>query len=244
MLLTIGPGGCGFSFLNWSISFLRGDNFYQTLDGVTRSISLNPLLGSTAHNYYKDHLRIADSKTQFDHATENSIIYAVPGSQLDFEYLVDLPGKKIIFDTAKNSKLLMARAMVSIPKFGNPYATIVSQLSNRYDACLIQEVLLDCHKFFMQYYQLPAAVDLYFCMDYDSMFNRLDHTIPALFTYLELDIDHSRWTHWQTIYNQYKIGNQRNFCAEVVPTPSSNHEQKTQILKEILKWKNGSCQRT
>lgn len=244
MLLTIGPGGCGFTFLNWSISFLRGDSFYQTLDGVKHEITSNPLSGTIAHNYIKDHIRIEDSKNQFVYATEQSIIYSTPGCQTDFEYLLTLPGKKIIFDTTDYSKILMARAMIHIPKANSPYIVLIDQLGKTYDTELIQEVLLECHKFFMQYYKLPSNINNLYAINYNILFNYLDIEITKIFAYLELKIDPVRLIVWQAVYSQYKSLNQRDYCAEVVPHPSASNLQKSQIFKEILKWKNGLFQST
>lgn len=239
MLLTIGPGGCGFSFLNWSIMYLRGDVFYQTLDGNSHAVPSNPLLNSTAHNYEKDHLRIEDSKNQFDHATENSIIYAVPGSQLNFEYLLSLPGKKIIFDTTDCSQQLMARAMICVPKSNkNPYHMLTEQFSKTYDPAVVKEVLLDCHKLFMQYYHLPGNSSDYYRVNYNSIFNNLDKEMPAIFDYLGICLVSNRWQHWKSIYDQYQHSNHRNFYNEVVAVPSKNIALKSQIFKQVLQWRN------
>jgi hypothetical protein len=244
MLLTIGPGGCGFTFLNWSISFLRGDTFYQTLDGVKHEIRSNPLIGSVAHSYIKDHLRIDDSKIHYDYATEHSIIYAVPGSQDDFEYLLALPGKKIIFDTADYSKILMARAMITMPKSTNPYSAAIESIGKTYAAHLVQETLLECHKSFMQYYKIPATIPAACKINYIELFQKLDQKLPVIFEYLQLKIDHNRWAVWQPIYAQYQKANQRDFCTELVSIPSVDYSKKTQILKEILNWKNGLSHHT
>lgn len=244
MLLTIGPGGCGFTFLNWSISFLRGDSFYQTLDGVQHKIPTNPLLGSIAHNYTKDQLRIEDSKSLFAQATENSIIYATPGDQKDFEYLLALPGKKIIFDTSNCSKILLARAIVNIPKSNSPYSKLIEQLSKEHSRALVQEVLLECHKLFMQYYKLPLGQEQVYTVDYTVLFDQLDQEITKIFKYLEIQLDSTRLDSWQKVYFQYKQLNQRDYYTELVPCPSTNNAGKNQILKEILKWNNGSCHTT
>lgn len=244
MLLTIGPGGCGFTFLNWSISFLRGDSFYQTLDGARHQVLTDPLLGSIAHNYIKDQLRIEDSKSLFGQATENSIIYSTPGDQTDFEYLLTLPGKKIIFDTTNCSKTLLARAIVNIPKSNNPYSILIEQLSKEHSQLLVHEVLLECHTLFMQYYKLPPGHKDVYIIDYNILFNQLDQEITKIFNYLDIRLDFDRLTNWQQVYSHYKQSNQRDYCAELVPVPSTNNAEKKQIFKEILKWKNGLSQST
>jgi hypothetical protein len=244
MLLTIGPGGCGFTFLNWSISFLRGDSFYQTLDGVQHKIISNPLLNSVAHKYVKDHLRIEDSKNQFSLATEQSIIYAVPGDQKDFEYLLALPGKKIIFDASNCSKILLARAIVNMSKSVSPYSIMIEKLSKDYSQVLVQEVLLDCHKLFMQYYKLPPGLNNVYTIDYNDLFDQLNQEIPKIFEYLGIQLDPDRLVEWHKVYAQYKQLNQRDYYTELVPYSSTNNKKKNQIFKEILKWRNGSSQPT
>ncbi len=201
-------------------------------------------MGSVAHSYIKDHLRIQDLKIRFDHATEHSIIYAVPGSQDDFEYLLTLPGKKIIFDTTDYSKILMARAMITIPKSLNPYIAAIESIGKNYDAQLVQETLLECHKSFMQYYEIPATIPAVCKINYVDLFQLLDQKLPVIFKYLQLSIDHKRWEIWQPIYAQYQQANQRDFCTELVSIPSVDYAKKTQILKEILNWKNGLSRHT
>lgn len=237
MLLTIGPGGCGFSFLNWSLMFLRGDEFYQTLDGQQHLVTSNPLFESTAHNYKKDHLRIEDSTNNFDHATQNSIIYVVPGNQNNFEYLLKLPGKKIVFDTTNYSKVLMARSIICIPD--NQYCALIQQLGQTYNTSIMQEVLLECHKLFIQYYTIPEHFQFLYKINYHDIFSCLDQKIPEIFNYLEIKIDTNRLQHWQTVYNTYREANQRDYCAEVALSQSNDNTLKTLILKEILKWRSG-----
>ena len=238
MLLTIGPGGCGFSFLNWTISFLRGDTVYQTLDGIEHAVVPNPILGLTAHEYGQDHLRIENSKSNYDLATPHSIIYAVPGNQTDFEYLLALPGKKIVFDTADHSKMLMARALVCVPKSANNLMALWTDLSRDHDPDLVMEVMLQCHKFFTQYYQLPAQTAS-FTVNYADIFSGLDQIIQPMFKYLEYSVDSSRLPHWQHIYSQFTQLNRRDFYGELVPVIHPHSPQKTQIFKQILAWKNG-----
>jgi hypothetical protein len=244
MILTIGPGGCGFTFLNWTISFLRGDASYQTLDEKQHQIEFNPLLDETAHRYNKDHIWSNDAIESLNSATDNSIIYMVPNSHSDFEYLLSLTGKKIIFDASKNSKMSFARLMMCIPKEINPYFELIDYLNTTYHPDLVKEVLLDCHKFFVQYYQLPKKSTTLYLVDYDDIFKNLDNILPDLFEYLELAIDQARLKLWQEIYNQYRTQNQKDFCAEFLPMPSENNTQKKKILIEVLKWKNGSSLNT
>jgi hypothetical protein len=239
MIYTIGPGGCGFTFLNWTISFLRGDLCYQTLDKIQHQIEFNPLLGEIAHRYNKDHIWSNGAIESLNSATDSSIIYIVPNSHNNFEYLLSLPGKKIIFDASKNSKMTFARLMICVPKEISPYFKLIDYLSTTYHPDLVKEVLFDCHKFFVQYYELPKKSTSLYLVDYNDIFKNLDSVLPCLFEYLELSIDKSRLQLWQEIYNQYRTQNQKDFCVEFLPTSSENNTQKKKILIEVLKWKNG-----
>lgn len=240
MILTIGPAGCGFTFLNWTISFLRGDCNYQTLDGVAHEIEYNPLIGDTAHGYKKDHLYDVYSIDFLKSATNNSIIYMVPNSQNNFEYLLSLPGKKIVFDSSQNGRMLLARSIMCIPKNSDPPSVeIIYRLYAKYDSELVRHVLLDCYKFFVQYYTIPQNTNNLYIINYDDIFSRLPSLITNLFDYLEIQISKSRWDHWNQVYNQYHQQNQKDFCAEFLQSSNKNNTNKKEIFMEILKWRNG-----
>jgi len=242
MILTIGPGGCGFSFLNWTISFLRGDDFYQTLDGISHPVPGDPFRGATAHNSVKDHLTPEQSKSVLSSSHEHSIVYVVPGSQLDYDYIVTLPGRKIIFDTSTHSEKILSRFCMVLEK-NNHYLQSINRLGMKYDRATVKKVMIDCCEMFVRYYQ-TGINNQFYILDYTSMFENLDQHIHRLFDYLELSIDSDRLHKWLEIYTIYKERNNQDFCEKFLDNQPAIKNQQTAILKEILLWKNGSFQDT
>jgi hypothetical protein len=238
MILTIGPGGCGFSFLNWTISFLRGDGFYQTLDGISHPVTSDPCRGATAHNTVKDHLTPKQSKSVLSSSHEHSIVYVVPGSQSDYDYIVSLPGRKIIFNTSTHSEKILSRFCMVLEE-NNHYLQLINRLGVKYDEATVKKVMIDCCKMFIEYYR-PATDNQFYMVDYTEMFENLDQHIYKLFDYLEISINLDRLDKWREIYQVYKEKNSQNFYEKFLNNQPVIKNQQTAILKEILLWKNGS----
>jgi hypothetical protein len=242
MILTIGPGGCGFTFLNWSIAYLRGDNYYYTLFNDKIQVDINPINKCTAHNFKKDHLIPADDRTILLSASNNSIIYIVPKDDTDFKSLIELPGKKIIFDPSKFCPEQLTRNYITVPN--SPFSYITEQLGKKYDVRQVKKILLDLSKnFFLDYYCLPDN-PAGFVINYQDMFNNLNNKIVEIFNFLDVPINVTRWQSWNNIYQDYKLLNRdllSNFLEDDIDiNPSSN----TKILKEIINWKIGLYQKT
>jgi hypothetical protein len=235
MILTIGPGGCGFTFLNWTISFLRGDNFYQTLDGTLHTVSSDPFDGATAHNSIKDHLLPDQSKSLLSSCHQHSIVYVVPGSQCDYEYIVSLPGRKIIFDPTTHSEQILARCCTVLED--SNYLRFLNALSETYDKATVKKVLVDCHKMLVEYYR-PVSDNEFYMLDYSSMFQSLDQHIHKMFDFLKITIDTDRLGKWHEIYEIYKEKNNQDFSEKFIGDQLVMKSQQTAILKEILLWKH------
>lgn len=241
MILTIGPGGCGFTFLNWSISYLRGDEFYQCLNGTVVPVPDNPLRNSTAHGFDKDHLRLQDSRFEMlKNCHHKSIIYMIPHGHNDFEYILSLSGKKIIFDSSQHTQSLMSRHCLTIAD--SAYMDLINQLSVRYPRHSVIEVFLDVSDKLDCNYRVPSG---YFTLSFDQIFQSLDQQIHSVMQHVELEIQPCRWDNWHNIYQIYKSRNQ-NFVQRLQghTVVSSDRVAKTQILKEILKWRDGRYQIT
>lgn len=231
MILTIGPGGCGFTFINWTISYLRGDTFYKNLNGNLIAVDIDPMQGSTAHKFQNDHLRGHDPKHSLSkNSNDSSIIYTVPQNSNEFEYILTLPGKKIIFDNQVFSRQLMMRILDI--EFCNPYLTVIQDLSTTYTQEEIIEVLLDLSSKLLNYYQIP---DGSFTLNYNQVFEDLDEHIVDVMNYLDIDIDPTRLGPWQEVY---KIYSTRNQCySKKLESQYAKHNttpNKIRILKEIV----------
>lgn len=238
MILTIGPGGCGFTFLNWSITYLRGDEVYVSLTNKTYCVTEDPLHSNgTAHNQQKDHITSITELPLLDQATEQSVVYVVPTHQSDIKELLPLPGKKIIFDTNLHSDKLMARTCCVVPN--TPFIQLIKQLSTKYNKQIVKQILIESNQFFTKYYQIDPAYKDCIKVDYDDIFENLDQRIFDIFTYLELQIVPHRLTNWQTIYQQYRSTN-KNWLKTFLNEPVSvDNATKTKIIKELIQWKNG-----
>lgn len=249
MILTIGPAGCGFSFLNWTISFLRGDDFYQTLDGISNPVPSDPFQGATAHKNIKDHLVFEKSKSLLSSCHEHSIVYMVPSSQAHYEYIVSLPGRKIIFNPLIHGEKILSRFCIVLEEEHNKsegqnsVLQLINELGVKYDRATVKKVMTDCHKILVGYYQ-PTMHNQFYMLDYISMFENLDQHIYKLFDYLEISIDLDRLVKWHEVYGIYKEKNSQNFYEKFLDNQPVIKNQRTAILKEILLWKNGLSRNT
>jgi len=241
MILTIGPGGCGFTFLNWTISYLRGDMVYTNLKGQQNPVDIDPLDGSTAHNFKKDHLKIENPKDILTQGTELSIVYLTPGSQQDFLELLKLPGKKIIFDNSINSKELLARSCLTMPRCEENIMVCVDHLSEKYGVAAARSVFLECASSFVQYYRSPSELEhKHYPINYFDLFQNLDCKLQDLFGFLEISIDQNRLENWKRIYQSYRSKNlnfiERFLGPELIFIDA---DLKRDIFKDILHWQSG-----
>lgn len=234
MILTIGPGGCGFTFLNWSLSWLRGDTTYCNLHKVEYNVINNPLTDNhTAHAYQKDHISCQNVKKFLQNAHDFSIIYVVPVDQQEFNYIVNLPGKKIIFDATEHPKEIFLRQLASIKTEVSKFENF---LSTKYPADAVRSVMLDMSNQFVNYCSRHMADDTMYVSSCDMFYN-LDSVIEKVCDFLEIKIDSTRLNHWQQIYRQYKNNNQKFFTNEKIDIVDKT--LRSQILKEFYLWKTG-----
>ena len=243
MILTIGTGGSGLTFLNWSIIYLRGDNSYTFLNKEAINVTDNPLLTNrTAHGHKNDHIHLTADLKKLHLATDQSVVYIVPSHQSDLEYVLQFKGKKIIFDPCILSEELLARMCSTIPNF--PLNDLIDTLSSEYDQQIVKQVLINCNKFFTKYYTMPNSDLNYFTINYIDIFQNLDQRIYDIFNYLELPITTDRMPNWLLIYNKYRSVNQ-NFLSAFLSDPVEiNNNIQMKIFKEIVAWKNGSSRIT
>lgn len=239
MILTIGPGGCGFTFLNWTISYLRGDRAYIDIDGQAQQVDINPLQDSTAHDFHADHFNIENRGNQLSKALDSSIVYMVPASQEDFLWLISLPGKKIVFDNRTHQRDLLARSLITMPSSDHGIQPYLHRLEEKYPSAIVRWAMLDHSRRLIQYYSVDPAAS-YFLIDYLQMFQDLDAVLPEIFIWLDLTVDSSRWRQWNEIYAQYRQRNQ-DFVARFAgdSEPRADHAVKKSIFKEIYSWTHG-----
>jgi hypothetical protein len=241
MILAIGPGGCGFTFLTWSIIYLRGNTEYTLLDKTNIEVVDNPLLSNyTAHGQQNDHIFHTNNLKNLNLATEQSVVYVVPTRQLDLDHLVQLAGKKIIFNSFTSSEELFARMYYTLLDHDNPLIKFIQQLLEKYNEQAVKQVLVDCSKFFTRYSSVSTSYSDYFNIDYNDIFQNLDHRIYDIFEYLELTISPDRLDNWLSVYHTYRLKNQDFLSKFLNNHIEIEHSKKIEILKDIIQWKNGS----
>lgn len=239
MILTIGPGGTGLTFLNWTILFLKGCTTYTTLDKKVVEVDINPLKDRTAHKFSRDHLQTSVNLSQIELASDDSVIYCTPTHQQDFDYVAKYNCKKIVFNCQDKHKELFARMMICMPDSRLP--NFLNSLAARFGMDESKQVLLDHSKIFTNYYTVPNNSNTYWLISYDDIFCNLDKKINDLFVFLGFTIDEQRRTRWINIYNDYKNRN-KNILEEFAPNYGINVSStvKNQIIKELIKWKKES----
>jgi hypothetical protein len=243
MILTIGTGGSGLTFLNWSIIYLRGDDSYTLLNNNNVIITDNPILtNGTAHGQAKDHINHTADLINLHSSTKQSVIYVVPTRQSDMEYILQFSGKKIIFDSSVRPDELLAR-MCYVMK-DTPLSGLIKDLSTRYNIQSIKQVLVECNKFFTDYYTVPSNYTNYYSVDYNDIFQNLDQKIYDVFKYLELPISQDRMNIWVSVYSQYRNSNQNFLSLFLGDTVEIDKIERMKIFKEIIQWKNGLYQNT
>lgn len=233
MILTIGPGGSGLTFLNWSIVFLRGDITYTTIDQQsTQIVDINPLQGSNAHNFRKDHIQSSNNLCRLATGTEKSVIYVTPSNQEDFDYISQFECKKIVFDCGNRNKELFARMVTQMHCRKIP--DLIDKLASKFGIDAAKQTLLDRSKIFTHYYTIPSASDEYFIISYDDIFENLDQQIVKLFLFLGETIDQSRFDKWLSIYKTYRDLNSNVLSEFTVGLSEVPYSVRLQVLKEIL----------
>jgi hypothetical protein len=241
----LGPGGCGGTFLDWSLHYLHGDNTYWVVpcDHRNRSIhyqpqliktTSNPLKGITAHNHQRAHP---------NNQSLNYVIDAyklLPKDQLYTFYYVDsmLPTQtstthnKIIeshtdlsfitynFSESDIDKIFCLQ-FEKIPGVDNK---LISQLST-HDGNILELPVWDRRELLSLYY--PKAIQgqtvneiIYehannFQLDFEIVLNSLDLTIKDILDFLKIKIDTSRWESWCNTYSLWKQGNAVGFYQDI-----------------------------
>lgn len=240
MILTIGPGGSGLTFLNWTIIFLRGDITYTTLNNVSIPVDINPLTGPIAHGFARDHIYASSNLSRLKLGSEKSVIYITVTHQDDLNHIAQHNCKKIVFNCQEKSKELFARMVKCVPN--TSVFKLVNELSNKFGKDQTKTVLLECSDLFTHYYSIPEPSEEYFVITYSDIFNNLDQKISEMFLFLDIPIDQGRFAAWLKIYNQYQ---ERNKCMleEFKPAPTQiSNFTKLQIIKEVIKWRTHSYQ--
>jgi len=236
----LGPGGCGGTFLDWSIQFLSNqkENLVVCLDAsrneVERSLIQhvveNPLIDSTAHAYQKTHPNSQSLSNVIDifSASEyplNTFYYVEdmkPGqTHTTYNNIVKTyPAIKFISYnfTLAHIDLIFCLQYEKIngveQRFNNQ---IGSQISNQTPG-EIREILSlfypRCIKGQTLSEQLVDSENLYL-INFDDVWGRLDTVIFDIFDFLGLLIDKTRYLQWLTVYQVWIEKNKTDFFNDL-----------------------------
>lgn len=227
MVLNIGPGGCGFTFLTWSLLYLRGDNYYTNTSGNIVDVNDSPLTGLTAHKFDKDHDYPGMIQPTQPNNSPNSVMFVVPKDNDHFVSLYSQPHRKIVFDNSQYCKELLARAILTVLKA--PLTLLYNKLIVTYSVADVNATLLDCaDKIYSKHYNVPKNA---LTLTYDEMFTTLDSQILMICDRVGISVLPDRLSQWQTIYSEYSARN-KNILAEFkqAAAPRGNMT----ILKELI----------
>jgi len=242
MILTIGPGGCGFTFLNWSITYLTGAASYKTLNNLVVPVDINPLIGPTAHGFEKDHIRYSKDLRQLENANEQSVIYITPSHQYDIDYLTRYTCKKIIFQAGNSNQELLARFCTINKK--NEFVKKIENLYHVFGTDATRQILLEHAEIFVDYYKIPENFQGYQLLYYQDLFQNLDKMIESMFDFLGLKINPLRMDQWCPLYFDWKNRNQGFLKQFLDKRVEVDTKTKFLIRKELLLWKIGHYQPT
>lgn len=225
VVATIGPGGEGGTFLDWSMHFLVGDEYvkYVLLD---RNYKMAPQIrkmqilsdpikyDGTSHHHHKAHpteqlIRVClDEYARInDPAINIHSMYIVPSSE---SYVNDRTYTDVVRDisqTYQDMKLihfihpdtfledLAQRMLTRIPDV----TTSIEDIRDRVNAqCLEPNKLVDSDNIY------PLRID--------DMFYRLDVEIHRIFQWLNLSLKQDKYQDWLVVYKQWQLA--QNFCTK------------------------------
>lgn len=208
MTLLIGPGGCGFSFLTWSLIYLRGSDSYQKLNGDLVPVPPCPLdaLG-TAHKFDRDHFVVysngSNSLEILDYS-ESTVVYVIPYNQQQADQLAKTPHRKIFFCGSGNEKQIIVRILTKL----KTKSSMVKALAERWSLDEYGPVLLKHAKRMIP--QVPGNLENAVTIDYTTMFRSLDSQIPDVARWCGCTLNQDRLTAWKQIYMQWSADTEQS----------------------------------
>jgi len=233
----LGPGGCGGTFIDWSLLYLSGAGHYLQVpyDPVDRSIvyapkllgiSQDPLSASTAHVHKKTHPNDESLPIVLDHFRRH------PGLLHSFYYVDSMRPDQ---HATHHNEIVAAHPDVRFITFNfQPHHVHqlfvlqyekVSNVAQRFSEQIgmslghlstgaMREILSlyypRCIQGQILNEELSQSQHLYM-IDFDSVWCGLDRVLPELFDWLPIACDQSRADAWKIVYRRYQERNQTRF---------------------------------
>jgi len=230
----LGPGGCGGTFLDWSLHYLNGDitHWVAEYDPPNRSkisrltehtVPKNPLLESTAHGHVRTHPDNESLSVVLD------TFETLPKDYLHtFYYVDDMTAMQSsttynsIIDDNKNILFLTYNFSDSdIDKiFCFQYEKIPLCVSG-FKKAIQSDSVWEKRELLSLYYpdcirgqtvnetRMPHQNS--FLIEFDEFLNSGPSVIKHTFNFLNMKLDEERFAHWTTIYHEWKQNNNLSF---------------------------------
>lgn len=241
----LGPGGCGGTFLDWSIQYLSGqtsswvvtcgpDNL-STISGQGQSkIVENPIFKNTSHRHQKTH----PNDQSIDRVVE--ILKSHPEFLIhSFYYIDSMPGRtqttyNKLFEQYPDLKFITYTfAKSDIDTIFCFQEEKMSPAKQRLDDLIVSNSpvpfselpLWDQRELLSLYYpgelhgqtlsEELITVHNNYQLEFNIMLETLDEEIENIFEYLEIELCLERFAHWKNTYNQWKSNNNLEFFNDL-----------------------------
>lgn len=237
----LGPGGCGGSFLDWSIQFLSGnkENLVVHVDQNNREIithiseqqiSNNPLINITAHGHYKTHPNsqslpyVIDIFRNSKHPL-NTFYYVDSMSLLQTKtnynnVVKTYPDIKFLSYnfTQKHIDMIFYLQYEKIPTIKQQYVDQLGASLSNLNIKETREILSlyypKCIKEQILSEQLDHANNLHM-INFDDVWSKLDTVIFNVFDFLKLSVNQSLYPRWLDIYHTWIKNNNIDFINDL-----------------------------
>ena len=234
----LGPGGCGGTFLDWSIHYLRGDSRYYHIecDNLDRSqiksqqfleICSDPLSSATAHNHEKTHPNNGSLQQVI------KIFNKLPCSDLHTFYYVDsmtsdqtqTTHNDIIRDNKNLCFLTYSFDLSDVDKIFCFQYEKIGSVASRFEKSIGKQFsslpIWDQRELLSLYYptcirgqtvnEIIEPCTNNFLINFSKMLNSLDQIMPDIFDFLQIRMDKSRWKLWLDTYQTWRQKNKLEF---------------------------------
>lgn len=233
----LGPGGCGGTFLDWSIQYLSGQekNLVVCLDAERNNVKCvlpqpvvtNPLTGATAHIYQKTHpnsqslsniieiFSASDYLLNTFYYTENK-----PSSETHTTYNNIVKTYPTIKFISYNFTLAHIDLIFCLQceKINGVEQKLIGPLTGDQDHREILEKVGLAYpsriKMQTTNEQLVDSKNLYL-INFDDVWSRLDTIIFDIFNFLELTINQTRYLQWINVYRIWLEKNKTDFFNDL-----------------------------
>lgn len=236
---SMGPAGCGGTFLDWTLHFLSGSekNWVVECDlrfqrsaiarEYSQTIITSPIENATAHKHLKthpNHNSVQAVIESFDRQqfALNSFYYTniVSTDSPTYTSIVEsYPGIKFIaFDFSPDDiNMIFCLQYEKVPMVADRFLQMIKQQHSKMSTWEQREILSISYPKIIQ----PQVVEKISTtsnvihISFNEMLLGLDVKILEIFNFLKLSIDEQKWDHWNSVYRIWQQKNYVNFYKDL-----------------------------